>query len=254
MFVACSTLCFSSRPLADAMRHMVELEFNKVDLAIHENGPQLKPSQVASDPEAVLAQLREGPSLGIASLDVRFGDFDAETRARHYAAMCRFAKSLMVAVITIPASPLGTPVAYEIARLRTMAELATSEGLVLTVLTESDTLTSDPKTVLQLCEAVPGLGVTLDPSHYINGPLQSDAFDEIYPFVQSVHFRDTGKKPGEFQVRVGQGEVEYGKVVAQLERFRYERGLVVAIHDRPDNAFDIELEVRKLKLLLESLI
>lgn len=252
MFVACSTLCFSSRPLADAMRHMVELEFNKVDLAIHENGPHLRPSQVAANPEAVLAELREGPSLTIASLDIRFGDTDAETRAREYAAMCRFAKSLMVAVMTIPASPVGTPIAYEIARLRTMVEAATSEGLVLTLLTESNTLTSDPRAALQLCEAVPGLGLTLDPSHYINGPLQSDAFDELYPFVQSVHFRDTGKKPGEFQVRVGQGLVEYGKIVTQLERFRYERGLVVAIHDRPENDFDIELEVRKLKLLLES--
>jgi sugar phosphate isomerase/epimerase len=101
---------------------------------------------------------------------------------------------------------------------------------------------------------VPGLGLTLDPSHYICGPHQNGSFDEVYPYVQNVHFRDTGKKPGEFQVRVGQGEVEYGRVVSQLERHGYNRALTVAIRDDMENPFDVEVEVRKLKLLLESLL
>ena len=71
--------------------------------------------------------------------------------------------------------------------------------------------------------------------------------------VQNVHFRDTGKKPGEFQVRIGQGEIEYGRVVSQLERHGYNRALTVAIRDDIENPFDVEVEVRKLKLLLESL-
>lgn len=254
MFVACSTLCFASRPLEAALRHMVELEFNKVELAIHEAGPHLRPSQIVANMDAVLHTIRNGPSLTISALDIRFGEDDADVRGKQFVAMCRFAKALTVAVLTIPAAPMGTPLGSEIGRLRSMADHATAEGLVLSVLTESDTLTSDPKVAVELCEAVPGLGITLDPSHFINGPLQSDAFDEVYPYVQNVHFRDTGRKPGDFQVRVGQGEVEYGKAVAQLSRFGYERGLTVAIHDRPDNTFDVELEVRKLKLLLESLL
>jgi sugar phosphate isomerase/epimerase len=76
----------------------------------------------------------------------------------------------------------------------------------------------------------------------------------LFAYVQNVHFRDTGKKPGDFQVRVGQGEVEYGKIVSQLERHNYDRSLTVSIFDRPDNTFDGEVEVRKLKLLLESLL
>ncbi len=254
MFVACSTLCFASKPLEAALRQIVELEFHKIDLAIHENGPHLKPSRVAIDAEAVLHQLRNGPSLNIASLDIRFGELDAASLARQFAAICRFAKSLTVAVLTIPASARGTPLETEIARLKEMSALASAEGLVLSVLTESETLTCDPGAAAALCEAVPGLALTLDPSHFINGPHQADTFDELYPYVQNVHFRDSGRKPGEFQVRVGQGEIEYGKVVTQLERFGYDRGLTVAIHDRPDNTFDIELEVRKLKLLLESLL
>jgi sugar phosphate isomerase/epimerase len=115
-------------------------------------------------------------------------------------------------------------------------------------------LTADPVVAVELCKAVPGLGVTLDPSHYIQGPHRGCDFDGLYPYVQNVHLRDTGKGPDEFQVRIGQGEVEYGRIVNMLERHGYDRGLTVSILDHSDNTFDSEVEVRKLKLLLESLI
>jgi sugar phosphate isomerase/epimerase len=115
-------------------------------------------------------------------------------------------------------------------------------------------MTADPSLAAALCRAVPGLGLTLDPSHYIQGPLAGGNYDEVFPFVQNVLLRDTGRKPGEFQVRVGQGEIEYNRVVTQLARHGYDRALTVSILDLPENTFEVEVEVRKLKLLLESLI
>jgi len=50
------------------------------------------------------------------------------------------------------------------------------------------------------------------------------------------------------------GRIEYARVVTQLERFGYTRSLTVAIIDRLENPFDREVEVRKLKLLLETLL
>ncbi len=254
MFVACSTLCFSKEPFESALRHIAELEFNKIDLAIIEGGSHLSPSEVVENPEAALQRIRYGPSLTPAALDLDFGDVDAKTLRRRFEVICRLAKPLTVAVLTMPAAPLGTPFDDEVKRLSELSEIAQREGLVLTVATHSKTLTADPAAAVNLCKAVPGLGLTLDPSHYIHGPHQGEPFDEVYPFVQNVHFRDTGRKPDQFQVSVGKGEVEYGRVVNQLERHGYNRGLTVAIHDRYDNPFDVELEVRKLKLLLESLL
>ena len=135
-----------------------------------------------------------------------------------------------------------------------LAELASREGLVLSVPTHSEAITALPQDACRLCEAVPGLGLTLDPSHFLNGPHQSDEFDEVYPFVKNVLLRDTGRKPGEFQVRVGQGQIEYGRIVNMLDRAGYDRALTVAILDQKKADFDVELEVRKLKLLLESLL
>jgi sugar phosphate isomerase/epimerase len=254
MFVACSTLCFSREPLESALRHMAELEFNKIDLALVEAGTHLRPSAVVENSEAALHRIRHGPSLTPTALDLDFGTLEPKALRRRFEAMCRFAKPLTVAVLTIPAAPLGTPFDQEVTRLRELAEIAQREGLVLTVETHSETLTADPAAAVALCRAVPGLGLTLDPSHYIHGPHQGGNFDEVFPFVQNVHLRDSGKGPGELQVRVGQGEVEYGRIVSLLERHGYNRALTVAIHDAPDNPFDVEVEVRKLKLLLESLL
>jgi sugar phosphate isomerase/epimerase len=128
------------------------------------------------------------------------------------------------------------------------------EGLVLAVATHSQTLTADPAAAAELCQAVPGLGLTLDPSHYIQGPNKGADYDVVFPYVQNVHLRDTGKGPGDFQVRVGQGEIEYGRIINLLERHGYNRALTISILDQPENGFEVEVEVRKLKLLLESLL
>jgi len=132
--------------------------------------------------------------------------------------------------------------------------MASRFGVVLTVTNHSESLTARPAEAVALCRALPNLGLTLDPSHFINGPHQSASFDEVYPYVRNVRLRDSGRKPGEFQVKIGQGEIEYNRVIGQLQRSGYNRGLVLCIEDREENAFDTEAEVRKLKLVLESLL
>jgi sugar phosphate isomerase/epimerase len=157
-------------------------------------------------------------------------------------------------VITIPAAAAGTDVAGEVRRLCTLARVAEQEGVVLTVETRMGTVTELPDAAVELCRRVPGLGLTLDPSHYIAGPNQARSFDVVYPYVRHVHLRDTGRAPNHFQVRVGQGEVEYGRIISQLARQQYDRVLTVEIQDIPDAPYSMEQEVRKLKYLLESLI
>lgn len=254
MFVACNTLCFTREPIESALRHIAELEFDKIELAVIEDGPHLRPSEAAENTEAAAARLRHGPSLTASGLTLDFGGIepDSPLLRKRFEGMCRLAKALALAVLSIPAAPLGTPFDDEVKRLGSLAGMAMREGLVLAIETHGKTLTADPAAALELCKAVPGLGVALDPSHYVQGGLKD--YDALFPYVQNVQLRDTGKGPGEFQVRVGQGEIEYGRIVSQLERYGYDRALTVAILDGIENPFDVEVEVRKLKLLLESLV
>ena len=92
--------------------------------------------------------------------------------------------------------------------------------------------------------------LTLDPSHYIYGPHAGQSYDQLMRLVYNVHLRDTSKD--KLQVRVGQGLVEYGRLITQLTKVHYNRTLVVHIAEMPD--VDHAAEMRKMRLLLESLL
>ena len=254
MFVACSTLCFARYPLERALRIIGELEFGKVDVAIHEQGPHLRPSEVAANVGLAAHRIRIGPSLTPGAFSVEIAAGDDQEYQRQLRAICHLARLSTVATITIAAAPAGTDLAAEIQRLTPLVRLAQAEGIVMTVATRAGTLTENPDTAVDLCERVPGLGLTFDPSHFLAGPHQAKSFEEVYPYVRHVHLRDTGRGPNQFQVRVGQGEVEYGRIITQLSRQHYDRALTVDIRDIPDAPFAMQPEVRKLKYLLESLV
>ncbi len=254
MFVACSTLCFSRHPFPKALATIAELGFTKVDVAIHERGPHLRPSEVAADVHGIAQQFRFGPGLVPAAFDVMIDAPTEDACLDQLHAICQVARLAAVPVVTVPASPASSGQDAEIKRLKRQVAVAEQEGIILSVATRMGSLTEDPDVAVEMCHRVPGLGLTLDPSHYIAGPHQGRDFEQVYPFVRHVHLRDTGRGPNQFQVRVGQGEVEYGRIIALLARQNYERILSIEIRDIPDSPFPMEPEVRKLRYLLESMI
>jgi sugar phosphate isomerase/epimerase len=254
VFVACSTLCFSRHPFEKALTTIAELGFTKVDVAIHERGPHFRPSEVLADVHGIAQKLRFGPGLVPAAFDVVIEADGEEQFMQQLQSVCQLARLVAVPVVTLPASAADLGLEAEAKRLKGLVAIAEQEGIILTVATRIGTLTDDPDVAVQLCERVPGLGLTLDPSHYIAGPHQGGCYEQVYPFVRHVHLRDSGRGPNQFQVRVGQGEVEYGRIISMLARFDYERILTVEIRDIPDGAFPMEPEVRKLRYLLESMI
>jgi sugar phosphate isomerase/epimerase len=251
VIVACSTLCFGKYSFERALQTIAELGFSKVDVAIRAGGPHLTPSEVAADVHAVAGRLRLGPGLTPCAFSVTA---EGDDLPANLAAVCRLARLTSVPCVTIAAASAGTGFDAEARRLRELCAVAARDGVILTVATRTGTLTETPEGAVELCKRVAGLGLTLDPSHYVAGPNQGASWDAVYPYVRHVHLRDTGRGPNQFQLRIGQGEIEYGKVVAMLARHRYDRTLTVDIHDIPDAPFAMEPEVRKLKYLLESLV
>lgn len=254
MYVACSTACFTRHPLERALRTVAELEFNKVEVVIDERGPHLRPSEVVADLAGAVQRIRLGPSLSPAAFTAEIQADNEADYQRQLRAICHLARLSHLSLVTIPASPTGTELDTEVRRLQALVHLAEAEGVVLSLATRAGTLTELPDTAVELCRRVPGLSLTLDPSHYLVGPNQGKSFEQVYPHVCHVHLRDSGRAPDQFQVRVGQGEVEYGRIIAQLARHHYRRLLTVEIFDIPETPYAMEQEVRKLKYLLESLI
>lgn len=247
MIVAATTECFYQLPLQDALDRLVELEYSYVELALHEHGIQLKPSEIAADLEKAIATCRATQRLDIVAYDVQI-EAQGEEYYQQFEAICKLAKATKVVTLTMPSGELGTPFNEEVERLRKLTAIATQQGVRVSIKSQVGRLSEDPDTVVVLCDNCKGLGVTLDPSHYICGPHNNKNVDKLMKYVYHVHLRDTSKK--QLQVRVGQGEVEYGRLITQLQKVKYNRALSVNIVEMPD--IDHYSEMRKMRLLLES--
>ncbi len=249
MFVAATSRCFSDLGLNDALRQLVDLEYTAVEIAVNSSGGHLSPAEVASDVDAAVRACRQSHRLTLVAFSVDI-DVPGQQYYDQFAACCKLAKATKVVTIVVRASELGTPFNEEVERLRRMVAIGSIEGVRIGLLTEVGRMTEDPNTAVVLCDSVKGLGLTLDPSHYIFGPHGGASFEQVMKYVYHVRLRDTKKDA--FQVRVGQGEVEYGRLVNQLNKVHYDRALTVDLTPLPD--IDFLAEMRKMRLLLETLI
>jgi sugar phosphate isomerase/epimerase len=249
VFVAATSRCFKDMPLDAALRQLVDLEYSYVEIMAHQSDGHLKPSEILADPEGAVRQCRQTHRLTPAALSVEI-EAPGDVYYRQFAACCRLAKATKVVTITVRASELGTPFNAEIERLREMVAIAAVESVRVGLLTEVGRMTEDPNTAIVLCDNVKGLGITLDPSHLIYGRPAAVGFEPLLKYVYHVRLRDTtGEK---LQVRVGQGDVEYGRLINHLSQHRYDRALSVDMQPMPE--VDQLAEMRKMRLLLESLI
>jgi sugar phosphate isomerase/epimerase len=249
VFVAATSRCFPSLPLDAALLQLVELEYSAVEIMLHETDGHLKPSAVLADPERAVALCRQTHRLTPVALSVDIEAPEPEYY-QQFAACCRLAKAIKVVTVTVRSAELGTPFNAEVERLRTLTALASQDGVRVGLLTEVGRMTETPDTAVVMCDSVKGLGLTLDPSHYAYGPHAGVNYDQVMKHVYHVRLRDTNKD--QLQVRVGQGDMEYGRLLNQLTKVRYDRALCVDM--LPTTEVDQRTEMRKMRLLLESLL
>jgi sugar phosphate isomerase/epimerase len=247
--VAASTECFRELPLSQAIDTIIDLEFVNLELEIHEDGNHLRPSEVAADLEAAIGVCRNTNRANVVAYSVQI-DAEGEEHYRQFAACCRLAKATKVVTLTVPSAELGTPFNQEVEHLERLVALAEAEGVRVAIRSQLGRLSEDPDTVVVLCDNVKGLGVTLDPSHYVCNPKGSKNYDRLMKYTFHVHLRDTTKT--ELQVRIGQGEVEYGRLINMLRKAGFDRTL--SVHMARLEGVDHMAEMRKMRLLLESLL
>lgn len=250
MYVAASCNCFPDEPFSTVLERLVDLQFSSIEIDIHETGGHMKPSQVHADLNAAIEFCRDTRRLSICAFSVEIQTDDKQEYLRQFASCCKLAKAHRVVLMIVPGAELGTPFNEEVERLREMVAIAAMEGVVVTVRNETGKVTEDPDTTKVFCDTVQGLGVTLDPSHFIYGQKQPRSYDHIMSYVRHVHLRDTSQD--QLQVRVGQGSVEYGRLITQLGKVGYDRALTVNM--APIEGYDQMAEMRKMRLLLESLL
>ncbi len=249
MLVAASTECFRQLPLREAIDRIVDLEYTALEIGIHEGGNHLKPSEVLADLEAAVEISRDTHRAAVVSYSVEI-EATGEAHYAQFAACCRLAKATKIVTLTVPSAELGTPFNQEVEHLQRLVLTAESEGVRVAIKSQVGRLSGDPDTVRVLCDNVQGLGLTLDPSHYLCNPNGPCKFDKLLKYVYHVHLRDS--TPQQLQVRIGQGDIEYGRLVNMLRHVHYDRALSVHLAELP--GVDHIAEMRKMRLLLESLL
>ncbi len=253
MDVACSTFCFTKEPFEHALRHIAELEFAKVDLGVSDDGAHLTPESVLNDAAGVQHRIRQGPTIGFSGIALRTAKTGDEF-LKILDATAHLAKQIFAPIVTFEAGPTGSLFAEQKTWLTQCVKTVSIHGVQPVIRTKVGTIAEMPNAALQLCEQIEGLNLALDATHFLWGPNQDESYEEVYPFVKQVFLCDSGKRPEQRQVKVGRGEIEYGKIVSSLEQHHYNGALVVAIEDGIPSDMDTEAEVRKLRLLLESLL
>lgn len=249
MYVAVSTDCLPDLQMPEVVDAFADLEFTTVELALRENGSVLSPSRIDAEFDKAVNLARRSHRLEVCSYDVHI-DATGEEFFEQFGAVCRLGKATKVVTLTVPSGELGVPFNEEVERLQRLVDVAEGEGVRVAMKTQIGRLSEDPDTVKVLCDNVKGLGITLDPSHFHCGPSSNKNLDKIMEYVFHVHLRDS--KKNQLQVRVGQGEIEYGRVVTQLSKVGYSHALSIQMAPMPE--FDQRSELRKLRLLLETLL
>ncbi len=234
-------------PFAEACGHLQHLGFDKTEIWINNDYEHLRVPELTKSVDAVVSAFRESSRLSPVAIFL-----EQEVSIKEFATVITFAKQLRVAQLTILASPLGTPFNSEIDRLRDRNRLCMEEGIRLSILTKTGLLTEDPYTAVELCQSVKGLGVTLDPSYYTCTTKGLIDYEVVYPSVSHAHLRDTSLT--ELQVPAGLGDVDYNRIIASLQKEKFDRTLSVDLLPKTMDGEDRLLEMRKLRLLLESLL
>ena len=248
MFVAASTSCFPDLPFETVIEKLCDLEFTAVELEIRDGG-HIEPSTVVENMNRAVEICNSTRRLDIASYLVDLST-EGEEYFEQFEACCRLAKATRVVTLVVPSAELGTPFNEEVEKLKRLVEIATKQGVRVGMKSEQGRLSGDPDTVQVICDHINSLGLAYDPSHYIYKCDPNLDDDKIIKYAHHVYLRDTSRD--ELQVRVGQGTVDYGKLVNILSKMKYNRALCVQIE--PKDGIDHAAELRKIRLLLESLL
>lgn len=247
MFVAASTHCFPDVPFTRSLQKLAELDFHSVEVVVGYGKSDINPEWLTQDLPSVarmcFSQRQVTPYTVFVDIPVAdpkyYSIFERCTR------LCQLLKAV---TLVVKSSPLGTPYNEEFERLQKMTRFGLGTGVVISLLTERESISGSIDSLSSLCNGVRELTVTLDPSHFIYGYKKPISYEPIISRVSHVRLRDTTET--EFQVQIGQGVLDFSKLVNQLTKVGYRRALCIDLATCPSS--DQEGELRKMRLLVES--
>jgi sugar phosphate isomerase/epimerase len=240
MELTCTSFSFPLLPFETSLRQIALLEIRYVDLGAHADGPHLQPGRIEDNPlrEAdLVTRAVDAAGLGIADLFPTFGqgfrDRPVNTpdpavrssnrrRFEAFVEFCRRAECPGITLLPGVVWPdLGQERSFELSRdaLTELVAIARDAGLRVSVEAHLESVVEQPEQALALVEAVPGLQLTLDYSHFIAGGIPAERIHPLLPHAGHFHARQAA--PGHLQRPRREGTIDFPDIVRRLRAAGY---------------------------------
>lgn len=245
--------------LTQGLERVRRLGFNHVDVGVGGANGHFDPVEVAQSPVVYSDKIRRllpeamhlnecftlnfGPPINTPDLALR-----RQTRIR-FEGLCHFAcRAGFRSILLIPGpihEDLGrqTSLDYAVNALIELAKVAGQYGILLNLEADCEGCARTPEAAAELCHRVPGLGLTLDYSHFVVQNIDAARIELLHPFTRHLHVRQAA--PGHIVTDVDAGCIDYARVVQSLEASGY-RGLyaIEYLSLRADKAVYVQSEAR----------
>jgi sugar phosphate isomerase/epimerase len=250
-FASCSSLCQVRQPFEKAAPVIAEMGYKYLDLSCLNWAPSPPHANVAElmkdfDKEALrIEKILAANKLKVSNLTfdgIDAKQFDAYTK--RFEIVMKLANRLDTRLVNIMAPPKGADKQEMADKLEAIQKIAAQHKVKLTLETHTGQLTEFPADAVWLCKQAPGVGLTLDPSHYYAGPNQGKSFEEVYPYVFGTGFRAGGMEWATVQMPWGEGPIDFGAIVREMESHGYQ-GFYVVEYIEGFNKLDPVVESRR---------
>jgi sugar phosphate isomerase/epimerase len=236
----CVTFSFAALPFERAVKVIGLLDLDKVDVDCYASNKHVPSGEVRRDPVAAADRIRratEEAGLGVSQLFFTFGmgfadrpanapsAADRADNAEVGRAMARCARACGAsALTTLPGviwPELGPDRSLDLAveGLRTLVAIAQDAGLPLNIEPHFDSVVETPERTRALTDAVPGLGLTLDYSHFLGKGFGPEDVHPLIPLARHFHARHASR--GHLQTSYRETVLDFKDIYGRLRAAGY---------------------------------
>ncbi|MDP6154002.1 MAG: sugar phosphate isomerase/epimerase [Phycisphaeraceae bacterium] len=273
--IACATFGFGEQTLESSAKIVRDLGFDLVDVgAAWGKYDQVKPLAAVADPAGQADHLRrvmQEHRLGVSELFVMtFGhnvndpsvDKRAETQ-RMFAGLADFAARAGFESIMMLPGPVhedqgqSPQEAFDlsVAELSTMVRVATDHGIGCNVEPNKGSIAGRVEDAINLCEAVSGLGLTLDYAHQVPLGYSQEQIERLHRYTKHLHAKQVTRDGT--QARPDEGDIDFARIIGSLKAGGFDGVICTEFMSRSEQleaGWDFQKETARLRdVLVEAL-
>jgi sugar phosphate isomerase/epimerase len=248
--LTCCAFCFQGLDLSEKLKLVSLMGFDMVDLSA-KDGDELSQVRMVEAPGPYGHEIRQaGTDIGLKldelficimhdkgeELDVTTSDTAVrEQILTQFASYCEFAEAAgfnSICLVPLWPSKENRQEAWDntVSILKSFNTAATERGLLFNIEPVDFSLLETPDLACEMVQSVPGVGLTLDYSHWVSVEFEQSEIAKMLPHTRHMHIRQA--KVGSRQQPVETGTIDFGEVTQRLLNMDFSGNLAIEHIDK----------------------